>query len=37
MRLAFLHFDLCGGPQEKNRDTLLRGIYAAAARGQTGY
>lgn len=33
MRLAFLHFDLCGGPQEKNRDTLLRGIYAAAARG----
>lgn len=33
MRLAFLHFDLCGGPWEKNRDNLLRGIGAAAAQG----
>lgn len=33
MRLAFLHFDLCGGPLEKNRDHLLRGIGAAAVQG----
>ena len=33
MRLAFLHFDLCGGPLEKNRDNLLQGIGAAAAQG----
>lgn len=33
MRIGLLHFDLCGGPMEKNREKLLQGIRMAADRG----
>lgn len=33
MKIAWLHFDLCGGPQSENTGKLLRGIEKAAKAG----
>ena len=33
MKIAFLHFDFCGGPQSANTEKILHGMKIAAAAG----
>ena len=33
MKIAFFHFDFCGGPQKQNTDKILQGIKIAASCG----
>lgn len=33
MKIAFLHFDFCGGPQSRNTEKILQGMEFAAAHG----
>lgn len=33
MKIAFLHFDFCGGPQSRNTEKILQGMEVAAAKG----
>lgn len=33
MKIAWLHLDYCGGPQEKNTEKILQGIHLAAEQG----